>query len=93
MAVKVLPEPVAICTRARGLSAFSDASRLSIALTWHSRRPKGFSGGSEAMPERKDRGASIQDIKVSGRWKSKTSRERGLGSRPLMNRVIRPVLS
>ena len=45
------------------------------------------------MPERKDCGASIQALNVSGRLKAKTSRERGLGSRALVNRVICPVLS
>ena len=45
------------------------------------------------MPVRKDRGASIQFLNDSGRWNVKTSRERGLGSRPFVNRVTCPVLS
>ena len=45
MAVKVLPEPVAIWMRARGLSALKEASRLVMATIWQSRRPVGVSVG------------------------------------------------
>ena len=53
MAVKVLPEPVAIWTRARGLALARETSRLVMALTWQSRRPVGSSAGrfSQATAE------------------------------------------
>jgi len=83
----------AIWTSTRGLSAFSETSRLTMALTWHSRRPAGSNGGSATMPDRNERWRSVQALRVSGRWKVKISGERGLGSRPLVNRVTHPVLS
>ena len=85
-AAKVLPEPDAIWTNARGLSAFSDASNAVIAVTWHLRRPAGFKGESEEMLDRRDCGVWMQPFRVSGGWKEKTSRGRGFGSRPFVNR-------
>ena len=43
--------------------------------------------------ERNDLGFESHSAIVSGRGKVKTSRERGLGSRPSVKRVITPVLS
>ena len=57
------------------------------------RKPAGSNGGSDEMPDRRDCGEWIQPGTVSGRWKEKSSRERGSVSRPFMNREICPVLA
>ena len=44
-AMKVLPLPVAICTKPRGRPAASDCSRLVMARAWAGHRPSSFKGG------------------------------------------------
>ena len=64
-----------------------------MAVIWQSRRPAGFSAGRSWSAARSDFGFESQSRMVSGRWKVKTSRERGFGSRPSVKRVMTPVLS
>lgn len=49
--------------------------------------------GMATKRARREEPASSQARMVSGRWKLKTSRERGFGSRPSVKRVMTPVLS
>ena len=96
MAVKVLPAPVAIWIRARGRSALNDSSRLVMAVILAVAQADlagveraGCGAGARAAM----RSAPAIPCSVSGRWKLNTSRERGLGSRPSVKRVMTPVLS
>jgi hypothetical protein len=95
MAVKVLPAPVAMCTRARGLFSASDFSRPVTALIWQSRRFRSGSAGI-CFPARRRRrvsGCARQAASVSGLKKWKISRERGAGSALSVKRMIWPVAS
>ena len=73
MAVNVLPEPVAIWTRARGRSALRDASIVVMASIWRSRSPVGSRGGRPCRAARSDGGAASQSRSDRGLWKLKTS--------------------
>ncbi len=53
----------------------------------------GLSGGNVVQAGAQDSPWISHSARVSGRWKLKTSRERGLGSRPSVKRVMMPVLS
>ena len=74
MAVKVLPEPVAIWTRARGRSALKDSSRFSMAVIWQSRKPGGIERRHSLKRAASDAGFDNHSRQVSGRWKVNTSR-------------------
>lgn len=94
MAVKVLPAPVAMWTRARGRLAARDCSRPVTAAVWQSRRFSVGSGGMASCRRRRSvEGCASHAANVSGRKKLNTSRERGAGSRVSVNRVILPVAS
>ena len=54
MAVKVLPEPVAICTKALGLKSLNDFSKLVMASIWQSRKLSVGSSGISNKPLLKD---------------------------------------
>src|SRR5450830_1866407 len=56
MLVKVLPLPVAIWIRARGLLALSEASRLRMAIFCAGHRPSSISGGMACRRARKGAG-------------------------------------
>ena len=81
MAVKVLPEPVAICTKAFGRFSLNDFSNLVIAVTWQSLSPSGCNDGISNTPALNVLASHNQSSNVSGRWNVNTGRERGLGSR------------
>ena len=64
-----------------------------MAFTWHVLNPAGFRHGSACSRARRVAGRECHSCIVSGRGKLNTSRERGFGSRVLVNRVSTPVLS
>ena len=92
MAVKVLPEPVAICIKALGRFCLKDASKLVIAVIWQSRKPSVGNAGKSCKRLRSDLSALSQALKASGLWKLKISLALGFGSVKLVNRVTSPVL-
>ena len=87
-AVKVLPLPVAIWISARGRSAASDASRLRDGLDLAVAQAAGVQRRHAAQARAQRvvrgrgqacRGLASQSASVSGRWKAKTRRLRGVG--------------
>ena len=106
MAVKVLPPPVAIWSKARSRPSQMLASRFSTARIWAGHMPARLScwanrirplrvaaNGAPGLPERRRTSALNHPPRVSGRWKLNTRRAVGSGSNPLVKNVSTPVLS
>ena len=97
--MNVLPDPVAICARARGRLACIEASTAPMACTWIRRNPSVGTGPRRCRRARSDPawGSAchwrIQRAIVSGRWNANTDRARGSGSNPSVNMVSSPVAS
>lgn len=98
-AVYLLPEPVAIWMSARGRKCLSDTSSWRIATSCAGHNPAGPRGGRPrrrwrnvacSMPPSADH-ARTHSASVSRRWKVKTCRLAGSGSKALVNRVSTPV--
>ena len=65
MAVNVLPEPVAICTKAFGRFSLNDFSKLVMAVTWQSLNPSGCNAGISNTPALNVFGSLNQSSNVS----------------------------
>src|SRR4030042_4736795 len=92
IAAKVFPEPVAIWIKVLGRFSLKDFSRLFIALIWQSLNLCVCRAGRSCSLFLNDLPCFNQSLKVSGRWKLKTSLDLGLGSVKSVNLVTSPVL-